>query len=91
MCFLRQIYEIFIDLLKQIKQKFLTLNTWENKIVAYSNMINNIKLNNWSFYIYYINNSEFLSAVCKSIQFIIIIGIFEYLFFTIISKQAFIF
>lgn len=43
--------EIFIDLLRQIQQKFLTLNTWENKIVAYSNMMHNIKLHNIEKYI----------------------------------------
>jgi tRNA A-37 threonylcarbamoyl transferase component Bud32 len=43
--------KIFIELLEQIQQKFSTLDTWENKIVAYSNMINNIKLHNIKKYI----------------------------------------
>jgi hypothetical protein len=40
-----------------------------------------------SFCIYYWKKSEFLFAIYKTIQFIIVIGIFEYLFFiTIVNK-----
>jgi hypothetical protein len=42
---------------------------------------------NVSFKLYYWNKSEFLLAFCKTVQFIILIGIFEYLFFSIIINK----
>jgi hypothetical protein len=42
---------------------------------------------NVSFRLYYWNKSEFLLALCKTVQFIILIGIFEYLFFSIIVNK----
>ena len=42
---------------------------------------------NVSFKLYYWNKSEFLLAFCKTVQFIILIGIFEYLFFSIIVNK----
>ena len=42
---------------------------------------------NVSFRLYYWNKSEFLLAFCKTVQFIILIGIFEYLFFSIIVNK----
>lgn len=50
-----------------------------------SNNISIIK--NTSFCTYYWNRSEFLAATYKTIQFIILIGIFEYLFFSIIINK----
>jgi len=50
-----------------------------------SNNISIIK--NTSFCTYYWNRSEFLAATYKTSQFIIIIGIFEYLFFSIIVNK----
>ena len=40
-----------------------------------------------SFYVYYWRKSEFFLATCKTIQFIILIGVFEYLFFSIIVNK----
>jgi|LauGreDrversion4_2_1035121.scaffolds.fasta_scaffold09449_11 hypothetical protein len=42
---------------------------------------------NVSFGLYYWNKSEFLLASCKTVQFIILIGIFEYVFFSIIVNK----
>jgi len=40
-----------------------------------------------SFCLYYWHKSEFFEATCKTVQFIILIGVFEYLFFsTIVNK-----
>ncbi len=36
---------------------------------------------------YYWNNSDFLAEIVKMVQFIVIVGIFEYLFFTIIVNK----
>jgi predicted Ser/Thr protein kinase len=42
--------EIFIELLTKLENKFAEQKTWENKIVAYSNMLNNIKTHNIEIY-----------------------------------------
>lgn len=39
------------------------------------------------FKLYYWENSEFVAATCKIIQFIILIGVFEYLFFSFIINK----
>ena len=44
-------------------------------------------IKNKSFGSYYWNKSEFFAATCKTIQFIILIGIFEYLFFIFIVNK----
>lgn len=50
------------------------------------NKDNNLVVYN-SFSLYYWHKSEFFLATCKTIQFIILIGVFEYLFFsTIVNK-----
>ena len=46
-----------------------------------------IVVKNTSFGLYYWNKSDFLLASCKTVQFIILIGIFEYLFFSIIVNK----
>ena len=49
-----------------------------------SNVITNVNI---SFGVYYWRKSEFLAAMWNTIQFIILIGGFEYLFFiTIVNK-----
>ena len=44
-------------------------------------------LKNTSFTVYYWEKSEFVGATCKILQFIIIIGVFEYLFFALIINK----
>jgi len=39
------------------------------------------------FKLYYWENSEFIAATCKIIQFIVLIGVFEYLFFSFIINK----
>jgi hypothetical protein len=39
------------------------------------------------FTLYYWENSEFVAATCKIIQFIVLIGVFEYLFFSFIINK----
>jgi hypothetical protein len=39
------------------------------------------------FKLYYWENSEFVAATCKIIQFIVLIGVFEYLFFSFIINK----
>ena len=63
--------------------EMIDLEAAEKRIVTNSN--NNVSYN--SFCIYYWHKSEFFLATCKTVQFIILIGIFEYLFFsTIVNK-----
>lgn len=56
----------------------LSLTTSSSSIIVSKNV---------SFRLYYWNKSEFLLALCKTVQFIILIGIFEYLFFSIIVNK----
>ena len=51
-------------------------NNNENKIIE-----------NQTFIIYYWNNSEFISELIKTIEFIIFVGIFEYIFFVYIVNK----
>jgi hypothetical protein len=50
--------------------------------------IQHIRIKNDDFFIlYYYKNSELIKEICKLIQFIILVGIFEYVFFiTIVNK-----
>jgi hypothetical protein len=48
---------------------------------------NNMTISNNSFSFYYWNNSDFLLASSRTIQLIILIGIFEYLFFIVIVNK----
>jgi hypothetical protein len=62
-------------------------NNNNNNITKSNSNTHLILNNNWSFCLYYWNKSEFLSATYRTIQFIILIGIFEYLFFSIIVNK----
>lgn len=44
-------------------------------------------LKNTSFTTYYWEKSDFIAATCKIMQFIVLIGVFEYLFFTLIINK----
>ena len=46
-----------------------------------------VVLKNTTFTMYYWENSEFVAATCKIIQFIVLIGLFEYLFFSFIINK----
>lgn len=46
-----------------------------------------VVVKNTTFTLYYWENSEFIAATCKIIQFIVLIGIFEYLFFSYIINK----
>lgn len=46
-----------------------------------------VVVKNTTFKLYYWENSEFVAATCKIIQFIILIGVFEYLFFSFIINK----
>ena len=48
---------------------------------------NNINIENQTFIIYYWNNSGFISELIKTIEFIIFVGIFEYIFFVYIVNK----
>ena len=48
---------------------------------------NNINIENQTFIIYYWNNSSFISELIKTIEFIIFVGIFEYIFFVYIVNK----
>ena len=48
---------------------------------------NNINIENPTFIIYYWNNSGFISELIKTIEFIIFVGIFEYIFFVYIVNK----
>jgi hypothetical protein len=65
-----------------------TNNNNNNNNITKSNSNTHLILNNnLSFCLYYWNKSEFLAATYRTIQFIILIGIFEYLFFSIIVNK----
>ena len=64
-----------------------TNNNNNNNITKSNSNTHLILNNNWSFCLYYWNKSEFLAATYRTIQFIILIGIFEYLFFSIIVNK----
>ena len=51
------------------------------------NKNNNINIENQTFIIYYWNNSGFISELIKTIEFIIFVGIFEYIFFVYIVNK----
>jgi hypothetical protein len=46
-----------------------------------------VVVKNTTFTMYYWENSEFIAATCKIIQFIVLIGVFEYLFFSFIINK----
>lgn len=48
---------------------------------------NNTNIENQTFTIYYWNNSGFISELIKTIEFIIFVGIFEYIFFVYIVNK----
>ena len=52
-----------------------------------NNNENNSIIENQTFIIYYWNNSGFISELIKTIQFIIFVGIFEYIFFVYIVNK----
>mgnify|MGYP006992594716 CR=1 FL=1 len=52
-----------------------------------NNNNNNINIENQTFIIYYWNNSGFISELIKTIEFIILVGIFEYIFFVYIVNK----
>lgn len=58
-------------------------NNNENK----NNINNNSIIENPFFIIYYWNNSGFISELIKTIEFIILVGIFEYIFFVYIVNK----
>ena len=51
------------------------------------NKNNNSIIENQTFIIYYWNNSSFISELIKTIEFIIFVGIFEYIFFVYIVNK----
>jgi hypothetical protein len=51
------------------------------------NKNNNPIIENQTFIIYYWNNSGFISELIKTIEFIIFVGIFEYIFFVYIVNK----
>jgi hypothetical protein len=52
-----------------------------------NNNENNSIIENQTFIIYYWNNSGFISELIKTIEFIIFVGIFEYIFFVYIVNK----
>ena len=52
-----------------------------------NNNLNNSIIENQTFRIYYWNNSGFISELIKTIEFIIFVGIFEYIFFVYIVNK----
>ena len=52
-----------------------------------NNNLNNPIIENQTFRIYYWNNSGFISELIKTIEFIIFVGIFEYIFFVYIVNK----
>jgi len=51
------------------------------------NNLNNSIIENQTFIMYYWNNSGFISELIKTIEFIIFVGIFEYIFFVYIVNK----
>jgi hypothetical protein len=52
-----------------------------------NNNLNNTIIENQTFRIYYLNNSGFIAELIKTIEFIIFVGIFEYIFFVYIVNK----
>ena len=48
---------------------------------------NIIKEKEGRFVVFYWNNSRFVAKMCETIQFIILLGIFEYIFFTYLFNK----